>query len=822
VFTRRRATMTHLTGLVAATSALEPTLTGLSGADLAAYTPRLRDQLAAGAGLEEVLPTAFALAREAALRVLGQRPFDVQVLGAAAMAHGNIAQMATGEGKTLTAALTSYLAALTGPVHVVTVNDYLATRDATLLAPVHAALGLTVGVVTDTADQPTRARAYAADITYGTVSTFAFDYLRDNLATDPADQVQRGRHLAIVDEADSVLIDTARTPIVLSAPAADQRRWVAAMVALAADLEPGTDYDIDTGRRTVGLTAAGAVKAADLTGSPSLFTARHAHAVGLLHQALRAKELYRAGRDYVVTGDQVVLLDEHTGRLRPGHRAGGGLHQCLEALAGVPVRPESRTIAQVSVQNYLRGYQHLAGMTGTATSEATELWDTYRLGVIDVPTNRPCRRVDEMDVVYRTHAAKLDAVLAEVTAAHATGQPVLLGAPDLLACQELSDRLTQAGIAHQLLNATNHEAEAAVIAQAGRVGAVTVATTMAGRGTDIILGGNPEALADTWLAERHPDLDPAGDHARAVLEDLLTEAAQLCATERAQVLAAGGLYVIGTSRGESVRADDQLRGRAGRQGDPGRSRFYLSLEDEAITRFAGNMLARAVDTLGAGDRPVRSTLVTNAVRTAQEQTRVYHAKLRADLLAFDDVLHAHRDHLYRVRQEVLTAPAGTRWALDRAAAALAALVRSHAGGPGSELAGPAAALLGVDLDGLKGTGTPQDVALELLSRAEEGYAELEQALGAAEMDRRERVGMLRALDRAWAGHLQTLEYLRAGIALRAQGGTDPVVAYRREADGLFTDLMGTVGQDLLAELLRTARPTARGEQRALSVSRPVS
>ncbi|MBM3723352.1 MAG: preprotein translocase subunit SecA, partial [Actinobacteria bacterium] len=578
----------RLTQLV---NGLEPTYEKFTDEELKSLTSSYRERYAAGETLDELLPEAFATVREASKRVLGQRHFDVQIMGGAALHLGNIAEMKTGEGKTLVSTLPAYLNAISGlGVHIVTVNDYLAARDSEWMGRIHRFLGLEVGVILANMDPPQRRLAYQADITYGTNNEFGFDYLRDNMSWNVADLVQRGHNFAIVDEVDSILIDEARTPLIISGPTEGANRWYSEFSKLVAGMQPERDYEVDIRKRTVGVLEPGIVKVEDALGIENLYESANTPLIGFLNNALRAKELYLKDRDYVVIEGQVLIVDEHTGRILHGRRYNEGLHQAIEAKEGVQIQQENQTLATITLQNYFRLYQKLAGMTGTAMTEASEFDKIYKLGVVPIPTNMPMVRKDETDLVFRTEEAKFHAVVEDITDAHRRGQPVLIGTTSVEKSEYLSKQLTKKSVPHSVLNAKQHEKEAAVIAQAGHKGAVTVATNMAGRGTDIMLGGNPEFLAAQVLASK--GVDPGDDPVayQQKYHEALGEAQKNVASEREEVLAAGGLYVLGTERHESRRIDNQLRGRSGRQGDPGRSRFYLSLQDDIMRRFKADLV----------------------------------------------------------------------------------------------------------------------------------------------------------------------------------------------------------------------------------------
>ena len=602
-------------------NSFEPKISVLSDEQLKAQTSKLKQDLASGKDLDEILPEAFATVREAAQRTLGQRHYDVQIMGGAALHRGNVAEMKTGEGKTLVSTLPAYLNALSGKgVHVVTVNDYLAERDSEWMGRIHRFLGLKVGVILANMSPAERKMAYAADITYGTNNEFGFDYLRDNMAWTLEDCVQRGHNFAIIDEADSILIDEARTPLIISGPADKATKWYQEMAIISSKLTRESHYEVDEKKRTVGLLEAGVTKVEELLGIENLYESVNTPLIGYINNALRAKELFKRDRDYVIMNGELLIVDEHTGRMLQGRRYNEGLHQALEAKEKVEIQDENQTLATITLQNYFRLYEKLSGMTGTAMTEAAELLQIYKLGVIPIPTNRPMQRLDQSDLIYKTEAGKFDAVTDDIVNRHKKGQPVLVGTVSVEKSEEVSAHLRKRGIPHEVLNAKQHEREAAIVARAGKIGAVTVATNMAGRGTDIMLGGNPEFMADFEIQKRgiNPVEDPEG-YEKAWPQELAKQKS-IVAKEHEQVVALGGLYVLGTERHESRRIDNQLRGRSGRQGDPGESRFYLSLQDELMRRFNSGLVERFLSAAGLPeDTPIESKMVSNAIKSAQTQ-----------------------------------------------------------------------------------------------------------------------------------------------------------------------------------------------------------
>jgi preprotein translocase subunit SecA len=812
--------------VVAAVDAAGPTVESLSDAELRARTDVLRARLADGATVDDLQVEAFAVVREAAWRVLGQRPFDVQVFGAAVLHAGNIAEMRTGEGKTLTSTMPVYLNALTGRgVHVVTVNEYLARRDAEWMGRVHSFLGLEVGVVVSGQSQDEKRRAYGADITYGTNNEFGFDYLRDNMVLDRGRLVQRGHHMALVDEVDSILVDEARTPLIISGPAAQSaelyqvfaRRVVPNLVRGRDGAQPGEqdgDYLVDEAKRTVAVTESGIEKTERLLGIDDMFESVNTPLLHHLQNALRARDLYRRDREYVVVDGEVKIVDENTGRILEGRRYSEGLHQAIEAKEGVAIRDENQTLATITLQNYYRTYERLAGMTGTAKTEEVEFQEIYGLGVVEVPTNRDVVRADHADVIYKTEAAKFDAVVEEIAERHDRGQPVLVGTTSVEKSERLSGLLTRRGIRHEVLNAKNHAREADIVAQAGRLGAVTVSTNMAGRGTDIILGGNPEQHAQRAVLELGPEAD-AEERARVVAAARDRYEAEFAA-EGERVRAAGGLAVIGTERHESRRIDNQLRGRSGRQGDPGESRFYLSLEDDLMRLFNASAVDRIMTRLRIPDDvPIEAGMVTKAVANAQRQVESINFDRRKNVLKYDDVLNEQRKVVYGQRQRLLDADEA--FVTDLAGRylddAVADLVDEHCldgtypedwdlDGLATRLRAMYDGLLDVtaiDPDATDRASLLADVradARAALARREEEVG------GPAVLHELERRVILSVIDRKWREHLYEMDALRDGIGLRAVGQRDPLTEYQREAYDSFAAMMSGVKEEAVTYVMR--------------------
>ena len=633
----------------------ETVIAALTDEQLRAKTEEFRNRFNDGETLDDLLPEAFAVVREAAKRTLGQRHYDVQMMGGAALHSGNIAEMRTGEGKTLVATLPAYLNALPGlGVHIVTTNDYLAERDSEWMGRIHRFLGLKVGVILASMSPSERREQYAADITYGTNNEFGFDYLRDNMAWSLEDCVQRKHNYAIVDEVDSILIDEARTPLIISGPADKATKWYVEFANIVTRLSRETHYEVDEKKRTVGILESGVTKVEEFLRIENLYESVNTPMIGYLNNAIRAKELFKRDKDYVVMNGELLIVDEHTGRMLSGRRYSEGLHQALEAKEKVEIKDENQTLATITLQNYFRLYEKISGMTGTAMTEASEFIQIYKLGVIPIPTNRDMQRLDQADLVYKTEAAKFEAVASDILERHRKGQPVLVGTVSVEKSELLSLTLRKKGIPHEVLNAKQHEREAAVIARAGTLGAVTVATNMAGRGTDIMLGGNPEFMADFELQRQGiSPVDNANQYENLWPNEIAKQKSAV-AKEHEEVVALGGLYVLGTERHESRRIDNQLRGRSGRQGDPGESRFYLSLQDELMRRFNSAMVERFLTAAGIPeDQPIESKMVSNAIRSAQTQVESQNFEMRKNVLKYDDVMNRQREVVYGERREVL-------------------------------------------------------------------------------------------------------------------------------------------------------------------------
>jgi preprotein translocase subunit SecA len=801
-----------LQSLATQVNSLETHFTGMSDAELKGMTDEFRQRLAGGETLDDLLPETFAVVREAARRTLGQRHYDVQLMGGAALHLGNIAEMRTGEGKTLVSTLPAYLNALSGNgVHVVTVNDYLAARDAQWMGRVHRFLGLSVGTILANMDPVARRQAYEADITYGTNNEFGFDYLRDNMAHTPNDRVQRGHNFAIVDEVDSILIDEARTPLIISGPADQATKWYSEFARLVPRLVKDTDYEVDEKKRTVGILDPGVEKVENWLGIDNLYESVNTPLVGYLNNALKALNLFRRDKDYVVMDGEVLIVDEHTGRMLAGRRYNEGMHQAIEAKEGVPIQNENQTLATITLQNFFRLYDKLAGMTGTAMTEASEFNQIYKLGVVPIPTNRTAQRIDSVDLVYRTENAKFNAVIADIVERHRKGQPVLVGTASVEKSELLSDYLTKAGIPHNVLNAKQHEREASIIAAAGRKGAVTVATNMAGRGTDIMLGGNPEFIAQKTLADR--GLDPVENQVAydQAWPAALESAQQAVATEHETVIQAGGLYVLGTERHESRRIDNQLRGRSGRQGDPGETRFYLSLQDDLMRLFKGEIVNSFLTRFNVPDDvPIEAKMVTNAIRSAQTQVEAQNFELRKNVLKYDEVMNRQRLVIYSERNRILNgedvAEHIQNFMYDTVEAYVAAATAE--GYPEdwdyetlwTALKTLYPVTLEIDQVAKSAGGTRSDISADFLAEqihtdTSQAFAKREATLTAPVMRELERRVILTVLDRKWREHLYEMDYLQEGIGLRAMAQKDPLVEYQREGYDLFMAMMDSIKEE---------------------------
>ncbi|MCR4419747.1 MAG: preprotein translocase subunit SecA [Clostridia bacterium] len=807
----------RLSRQVVQVNALEPEVQKLNAAQLAAKTAEFKQRLERGATLDDLLPEAFAVVREAARRVLGLRPFDVQVLGGMVLHQGRIAEMKTGEGKTLVATMPAYLNALLGRgVHIVTVNDYLARRDAEWMGPVYRMLGLSVGVIVHGLTAAERRQAYAADVTYGTNNEFGFDYLRDNMALDASELVQRELYYAIVDEVDSILIDEARTPLIISGQAEKPTELYYRVARLVPRLKAGEDFNLDEKARLVTLTEAGVAKMERWLGVDNLYDDTHLELSHCVNQALKAQFLMKRDRDYVVKDGQVIIVDEFTGRLMFGRRYSDGLHQAIEAKEGVKIERESQTLASITFQNYFRMYKKLAGMTGTAATEEEEFRKIYGLDVVVIPTHKPMIREDLPDLIFRTEQGKFEAVVEEICRRHAQGQPVLVGTISIEKSEKLSAMLKKRGVPHQVLNAKYHEKEAEIVAQAGRLGAVTIATNMAGRGTDIMLGGNPEFLAREELRRR--GYDPAQADPQ-LYREVLEEMKRRCAEEHDRVVELGGLFIIGTERHEARRIDNQLRGRSGRQGDPGATRFYVSLEDDLLRLFGSDSLAGLMDRLGMDDStPIDHPLVTRSLEMAQKRVEARNFDLRKHLLEYDDVMNQQRQIIYAQRRQVLMGEDVKEHLLKMIDTLVDSTVDRYAG----ESSYPEEWDLRGLLDYARQVFLPdhqltpeklaamekEEVRRFLKETAFRLYEEREKELGSENMRRLERLVLLHVVDQKWMDHLAAMDDLRQGIGLRAYGQRDPLIEYKFEAYQMFNDMVAAIQEDTVRYLfrLRLAEP----------------
>jgi len=802
--------------------ALDDEYAALTDEELKAKTAEFKDKLADGASLDDILLDAFATAREASWRVLGQKHYKVQIMGGAALHFGNVAEMKTGEGKTLTSVLPAYLNALSGKgVHVVTVNDYLAKRDAEMMGRVHHFLGLEVGVILSEMRPAERKKAYAADITYGTNNELGFDYLRDNMTRSVDDIVQRGHNYAIVDEVDSILIDEARTPLIISGPVDGSSQFYTVFAQLAPRMREGIHYEVDQRKRTVGISEEGVEFVEDQLGIDNLYAPEHSQLVSYLNNAIKAKELFERDKDYIIRQGEVMIVDGFTGRVLAGRRYNEGMHQAIEAKEQVEIKNENQTLATVTLQNYFRLYEKLSGMTGTAETEAAELHQIYKMDVVQIPPNRPNQRTDRDDLIYKTQEAKFAAVAEDIAEHAAKGQPVLVGTTSVERSEYLSQLLTRKGVQHNVLNAKYHEEEGRIIAEAGLPGKVTVSTNMAGRGTDIVLGGNPEILLDAKLQAQ--GLDPLEDSERyqEAWDEQLPAAKERSQQLGDEVREAGGLYVIGTERHESRRIDNQLRGRSGRQGDPGESRFYLSMRDELMVRFVGQSMENMMNRLNVPDDvPIEAKMVSNAIKGAQSQVENQNFEMRKNVLKYDEVLNEQRKVVYRERQEILASKdiAGqVRRMID-------STIGAYVDGATADgyvedwdleglwnaldsLYGPtvsAQELIDGDEYGRAGELTSEQLRQALLDDANAQYDKLEENVasigGEEQMRNLERMVILPIIDTKWREHLYEMDYLKEGIGLRAMAQRDPLVEYQKEGGDMFNAMNEAVQEETVRQL----------------------
>ena len=819
-----------------AVNSLEDSFASMTDEELRAETDKFRERVKDGESLDILLPEAFAVVREASKRTLSKRHYDVQLMGGAALHLGNIAEMKTGEGKTLVATLPAYLNALSGKgVHIVTVNDYLAEYQANLMGRVFRFLGMECGVILSSMEPDERRKQYAADITYGTNNEFGFDYLRDNMAWTVEEQVQRGHNFAIIDEVDSILIDEARTPLIISGPAAGEaNRWYAEFARIAATLlKRGEDYEVDEKKRTVGILESGIDKVEDHLGVKNLYESKNTPLIGFLNNSIKAKELFTNNKDYVVIDGEVLIVDEHTGRILPGRRYNDGIHQAIEAKEGVEIKPENQTMATVTLQNYFRMYDKLSGMTGTAETEAAEFMNTYELGVVPIPTNKGVQRIDNPDKVYRDEIAKFKAVVKDIKERHEKGQPILVGTASVENSEYLSRQLAKAGVRHEVLNAKNNEREAAIVAQAGRKGAVTVATNMAGRGTDIMLGGNPEFEAVEKMRELGLDPNTNSEAYEARWPEVLKACEDAAAEEHEEVTKLGGLYVLGTERHESRRIDNQLRGRSGRQGDPGESRFYLSLTDELMRLFNTGMATRLM-AAAPEDSALDSKIVSRAIATAQSNVEGRNAEQRKNVLKYDDVLNRQREAIYKDRgrilhgddlkeqisgfvDEVLTTIIDARvaeghaedWDFDELWSALKQVYP-----------------ISITVDDLAEDAgdrtkiTRDQIVKEVLADAHLIYDEREKSVGEESMREIERRVMLSVIGERWPEHLYEMEYLKEGIGLRAMAQRDPLVEYQREGYDMYQSMLGAIREETVTYLFNLDLSKQRTQASAVRLAEP--
>lgn len=819
-----------------AVNSLEDSFSSMTDEELRAETDKFRERVKDGESLDILLPEAFAVVREASKRTLGKRHYDVQLMGGAALHLGNIAEMKTGEGKTLVATLPAYLNALSGKgVHIVTVNDYLAEYQANLMGRVFRFLGMECGVILSSMEPDERRKQYAADITYGTNNEFGFDYLRDNMAWTVEEQVQRGHNFAIIDEVDSILIDEARTPLIISGPAAGEaNRWYAEFARIAATLlKRGEDYEVDEKKRTVGILEPGIDKVEDHLGVKNLYESKNTPLIGFLNNSIKAKELFTNNKDYVVIDGEVLIVDEHTGRILPGRRYNDGIHQAIEAKEGVEIKPENQTMATVTLQNYFRMYDKLSGMTGTAETEAAEFMNTYGLGVVPIPTNKGVQRIDNPDKVYRDEIAKFKAVVKDIKERHEKGQPILVGTASVENSEYLSRQLAKEGVRHEVLNAKNNEREAAIVAQAGRKGAVTVATNMAGRGTDIMLGGNPEFEAVEKMRELGLDPNTNSEAYEARWPEVLKACEDAAKEEHDEVTKLGGLYVLGTERHESRRIDNQLRGRSGRQGDPGESRFYLSLTDELMRLFNTGMATRLM-AAAPEDSALDSKIVSRAIATAQANVEGRNAEQRKNVLKYDDVLNRQREAIYKDRgrilhgddlkdqisgfvDEVLTTIIDARvaeghaedWDFDELWSALKQVYP-----------------ISITVDDLAEDAgdrtkiTRDQIVKEVLADAHLIYDEREKSVGEESMREIERRVMLSVIGERWPEHLYEMEYLKEGIGLRAMAQRDPLVEYQREGYDMYQSMLGAIREETVTYLFNLDLSKQRTQASAVRLAEP--
>jgi preprotein translocase subunit SecA len=812
---------------------LEDEMRAMDDAAFPAKTGEFKRRLENGSDLEDLLPEAFAVVREAAVRTIGQRHFDVQLMGGAALHRGWVAEMKTGEGKTLTATLAVYLNALWEEgVHVVTVNDYLAKRDSEWMGQIYRFLGLDVGLIQAQMSPEDRQPAYAADVTYGTNNEFGFDYLRDNMSTGIDRLVQRGHGYAIVDEVDSILIDEARTPLIISGAVQDSTKLYQQFARIAPRMQRDVHYEVDEKKRTVAISEEGVARVEEVLGVDNLYDHVNVDMVHQLEVALKAKELYKRDVEYVIEHGEVKIVDEFTGRILPGRRYSEGLHQAIEAKEGVRIKEENQTLATITLQNYFRLYDKLAGMTGTAKTEAAELGHIYKLEVAEVATNRPMIRTDEQDLIYKTAEAKWQAVADDLAERYQRGQPVLIGTVSIEKSEHLSRILSKRGVPHTVLNAKHHEKEAAIVAQAGRLNAITVATNMAGRGVDIILGGNPEGMArqemqargwdnDAYLMDLYPPEDK--EQYEAEFKPLFEKFKKQCAGEREEVVERGGLYVLGTERHESRRIDNQLRGRSGRQGDPGESRFYLSLQDDLMRLFASDRISSMMDRLKIPDEvPIEAKIVSRAIERAQTQVESMNFEIRKNVLKYDEVMDRQRHIIYDERRKILEGEDFRDETVELITDVVQGAVAENANPDlhpeewdWDQLYARMRELYptGLKRDAFDPEATSYDEVVEaFLTDAIEMYERREQELGPESMRQIERLVLLNVIDNRWREHLYEMDYLQEGIGLRAMGQKDPLVEYQREGFNMFVAMQDTIKEDFARYIFHVEAVTDDGRR----------
>ncbi|MFE0269471.1 preprotein translocase subunit SecA [Nocardiopsis alba] len=813
---------------------LEDDFVDLSDEELRGLTQEYKDRYEDGESLDDLLPEAFATVREAAKRTLGQRHFDVQIMGGAALHLGNIAEMKTGEGKTLTGTLAVYLNALAGKgVHVITTNDYLARRDAQNMGRVYQFLGLEVDVVGPQMTTTARRKAYQADITYGTNNEFGFDYLRDNMALSLKDTVQREHYFALVDEVDSILIDEARTPLIISGPSEQNSRWYSEFAKIAPRLKKDEDYEVDEKKRTVGITESGVAKVEDWLGIDNLYEAVNTPLISFLNNSLKAKELYRKDKEYIVKDGEVLIVDEFTGRVLAGRRYNEGMHQAIEAKERVKIKDENQTLAKVTLQNYFRLYEKLAGMTGTAQTEAAEFSQTYGVGVVPITTNKPMIREDVKDVVYKHEDAKFQAVAEDIAERHEAGQPVLVGTTSVEKSELLSRMLKREGVPHEVLNAKNHAREAAIIARAGKLGSVTVATNMAGRGTDIMLGGNPDFLADEELQKRGLSPLETPEEYEEAWPEALAKVKKEFETEHEKVVEAGGLYVLGTERHESRRIDNQLRGRSGRQGDPGMSRFYLSLQDDLLRLFNSSRLEVFMNQLNIpDDQPIESGMVSKAIASAQGQVETQNFEIRKNVLKYDEVLNRQRKVIYAERRKVLEGQDLRDQVVEMLEEVLRGyVVEETSRGDADDWdldklwrAFKQVYPIGFTVDEfIEENGDLHSLTAELIAErvvedAKSAYDKREADLGEEAMREVERRVILQVMDRKWREHLYEMDYLQEGIGLRAMAQRNPLIEFQREGFDMFQQMLEAIKEESVGYLFNVEVQVQKKQEPSLTAA----